>query len=71
MGLDGVQQSVALQTPADWALILFSALGPGALSTFMQTKAQAAVSATAAQARPAGLMLFPHPCHKQAPGSRL
>ena len=34
-----------------WALIIYSALGPGALATYLQTKGQATVAATPSQVR--------------------
>ncbi len=45
--LDAV--GVTGKSAAAWALVLYSALGPGALATYLQTKGQASVSAAQAQ----------------------
>ncbi len=37
------------RTPASYALVTFSALGPGAAATFLQTRGQSTVPATTAQ----------------------
>ncbi|KAJ9521084.1 hypothetical protein QJQ45_022816, partial [Haematococcus lacustris] len=39
-GLAGVGAAMAEQTPLDWLLIIYSALGPGALATYLQTRGQ-------------------------------
>ncbi|KAL6753030.1 hypothetical protein V8C86DRAFT_3029043, partial [Haematococcus lacustris] len=48
-GLAGVGAAMAEQTPLDWLLIIYSALGPGALATYLQTRGQVVVPATLAQ----------------------
>jgi hypothetical protein len=49
-GVASLLSGLAAQAPADWALIGYSALGPGALATWLQTYGQASVPATLAQA---------------------
>ena len=44
MGISG-------RSAGSWALIIYSALGPGALATYLQTKGQATVAATPSQVR--------------------
>ena len=41
--------SMSGKSLASWAVVLYSALGPGALATYLQTKGQATVPATQAQ----------------------
>ena len=46
--------SISGQSLGCWALVVYSALGPGALATYLQTKGQATVPATPAQVRSVG-----------------
>jgi len=47
--LRDMASSVSGQSLGCWALIVYSALGPGALATYLQTKGQVTVPATPAQ----------------------
>lgn len=52
-GLSPGEQLAAMgitgRSAGSWALIIYSALGPGALATYLQTKGQATVAATPSQ----------------------